>query len=266
MSAASSRSRSSSTTSASGSIRGVPPPPSAGRHDLVGPPEGQHPAALLLVSRHLGRKPAGQQHVRRAQHQPAVLAADAAPLPTRRERHLLQRGRGRARQAGGDGVQGGVAGLGAGRVAGHERAHVVLRGAAQRGNAVQHQVAVGERAGLVQADGVDVGQRLDRVHVLHEHALARQPHGADREGEAHQQHQPLGDHGDDAGGGGRDGLAEGGVVAPRASTPGRRPAAPSPQPAAAAAGSPAARAGSAAPCPPGPSPAAAMRSYRGRCR
>ena len=121
-------------------------------------------------------------------------------------------GRGRARQTGGDGVQGRVASLGAGRVAGHERADVLRRGAAQRLNAVQHQVAVGERAGLVQADGVDVGQRLDRVHVLHEHALARQPHGADREGEAHQQHQPFGDHGDDAGRGGRDSLAKGRIA------------------------------------------------------
>jgi hypothetical protein len=95
-------------------------------HHLLGPPEGKHPAALLLVSRHLGRQPAGQQHVRRAQHQPAVLAADAAPLPTGRERHLLQRRRGRAGQAGGDGVQRRVAGLGAGRVAGHERPDVLL--------------------------------------------------------------------------------------------------------------------------------------------
>jgi hypothetical protein len=57
----------------------------------------------------------------------------------------------------------------------------------------QAQPPVGQRAGLVDADRVDRGEALGRAHLLHQRVLARQPHGGDGEGDAHQQHQALGD-------------------------------------------------------------------------
>ena len=68
--------------------------------------------------------------------------------------------------------------------------------------------ALGERAGLVEADQVDRGERLDRVQLLDERAPARHPRSRDREGEARQQDQPLRDERDNRGDRGRHGRVQ----------------------------------------------------------
>ena len=53
-----------------------------------------------------------------------------------------------------------------------------------------------DRAGLIHAEHVHMGQRLDAVHILHEHALARELQAAGRDGDARQQVKALRDHAD----------------------------------------------------------------------
>ena len=77
----------------------------------------------------------------------------------------------------------------------------------ERHDLLDRERAVGERAGLVEADDVEAGERLDRLQPLHERAAAADARRGDREDEARQQHEALGDERDDAGDGGRDGLA-----------------------------------------------------------
>ena len=59
------------------------------------------------------------------------------------------------------------------------------------------QPALGERPGLVDADHIDPGQRLDRGQLLHEDPLLRQPQRGHGEGDAGEQDQALGHHGPD---------------------------------------------------------------------
>ena len=72
----------------------------------------------------------------------------------------------------------------------------------------QLERAVGEGAGLVDADRVDGRQRLGGAHLLDERVHPRQAHGGDGEGDAHQQDEALGDQRDQAGGRGLGGLGE----------------------------------------------------------
>ena len=53
-----------------------------------------------------------------------------------------------------------------------------------------------DRAGLIHAEHVHMGQRLNAVHILHEHALARELQAAGRDGDARQQVKALRDHAD----------------------------------------------------------------------
>ena len=62
------------------------------------------------------------------------------------------------------------------------------------------QRRLGQRAGLVGADDVHRGQRLDRVELLGEHAALGDLERRHRRGEADQQDQALGDEVDDPGG------------------------------------------------------------------
>ncbi len=87
--------------------------------------------------------------------------------------------------------------------------------AGRRDDLDQLQRAVGERAGLVEADGVDRGERLDRVQLLRERAGASDAHGAGRERHRGQQHQPLRHDRDQAGRRRLRGLAERRVVQPQ---------------------------------------------------
>ena len=143
----------------------------------------------------------------------SVVEGDAGPLPARRERHLERDvpRRAAARCA----CSASAVGLRAPRLAANapsQRVHVALAGAGERHDLLDRERAVGERAGLVEADDVDAGQRLDRVQALDERAAAADARGGDREDEARQQHEALGHERDDARGGRRDGLAQGHVV------------------------------------------------------
>ena len=64
--------------------------------------------------------------------------------------------------------------------------------------------ACGDRAGLVKAEHIHAGKRLDAVHLLDKNLLARKTHGRDREDRGGQQHEALWDHSPDGG----DGLQE----------------------------------------------------------
>ncbi len=77
---------------------------------------------------------------------------------------------------------------------------------------VEHDVAVGQRAGLVQAHDVDPGQPLDSGQLLHQGLPPGQRHGRDHEREARQQHQALGHHADERGHRAGDGVLPGLVV------------------------------------------------------
>ena len=88
----------------------------------------------------------------------------------------------------------------------------LVLGAGERDDLVEAEGAVGERAGLVDADHVDPGQGLDRVEPLDEGAAPGHAAGGDGEGDAGEQHEALGDERDDARGGLGDRLADRGVV------------------------------------------------------
>ena len=63
----------------------------------------------------------------------------------------------------------------------------------------ERERTLGEGAGLVEADGVHSGEALDRREFLGEDLLARQSGGAQREGDAREQHESFRDHGNETG-------------------------------------------------------------------
>ncbi len=141
----------------------------------------------------------------------AVVELEPAPLPARRERHLDGDAARLARDGLGDRVGGRVAPA---EVRGEAAEHGpgLVLGAGERDDLVEAEGAVGEGAGLVDADHVDPGQRLDRVQPLDERAAPGHAAGGDGEGDAREQHEALGDERDDARGGLGDRLADRGVV------------------------------------------------------
>ena len=140
----------------------------------------------------------GPDHLRRTKDPRAVLAERGrAPLAGGGERHRTGarpagwRGERRAQRRGG-------------RVAvlvGREGAERVVdrRSRVEGLDPVVGDRAFGERPGLVEADDVDAGEALDRGQLLHEHVAAGQRDCRDREREARQQHQALGNHRHDTG-------------------------------------------------------------------
>ena len=145
--------------------------------------------------------PGVEEHVGRAEH-PRPLAAERrpAPLPGRRERHDRLGLPSRVAPDRRDRPQARVRAF----VGGRERAdgveHLVVgRRAVRSFEAGDLEGALGERAGLVDADDVDPGEHLHRGQLLHQGPPARQARRPDREGDAREQHQALGDHGADAG-------------------------------------------------------------------
>ena len=65
--------------------------------------------------------------------------------------------------------------------------------------------AGGERAGLVQAEGVDAREDLDGGQLLNKHPTAGQSQGSGGEIDAREQDEPLGHHADHPGDGGDQG-------------------------------------------------------------
>ena len=204
VSAASGRSVSSSTTRASGVSRGGGALAGVGGQRLAVSPKAttRRPAAVSSSSlrgqpRRQGQRPGLGEDVGRAQHiggaAGAVRERDAAPLPLRGEGHLGADPAGLAGVALGDRLQRPVAVTGAGGEApqrGRADRRVDPLGELDPGQA---QLAGGQGPGLVDADRVDRGQALAGAHLLDQRVASGQPHRRDREGDAHQQHQALGD-------------------------------------------------------------------------
>ena len=171
------------------------------RRVAAGEQQDPHPRGREALDPAPQRIPFGQQHVRRAEHPRSVAGeGGAAPLAGGGERH--RRGR---RPAGvgahlADGEQAGVRSR-LGRREGAEGVQHPAVGALATGplDAGHLQDALGEGAGLVDADDVDAGEHLHGRQLLHEGATPSQPDHADGEGHAGEQHQPLGDHRPDPG-------------------------------------------------------------------
>ncbi len=193
VSAASGRTCSSSSTRAAGCISGGRLSPSSGA-SVCG--EEQHPLTRAGEGFGLLRDFAvapGPHQLGRTEHPRAVLAERRrAPLACRRERDEPGASPGvRRRERRRDRVQRRVAVL-----VGRERRERGLdrRLIVEPFDAVEHDVPVGERAGLVEADHVDPGQPLDRGQLLDEHLATSQRDRGDPEGDARQQHETLGNH------------------------------------------------------------------------
>ena len=63
---------------------------------------------------------------------------------------------------------------------------------------VESHHAFGDRSRLVEEHDVDARETFDRGQLLHEHAATRERDRRDRERQAREEHQPFGDHRDDA--------------------------------------------------------------------
>ena len=72
------------------------------------------------------------------------------------------------------------------------RPHLGFLGIIDRLHLGQPHLVRGQRAGLVHAEDVDVGEGLDRVRPLHQRVLVRQTDGAHRVGDDDHQEEPRG--------------------------------------------------------------------------
>lgn len=181
------------------------------------PGEQQHPQALLVQPPGLGegRVVVGQQDVRRAEQPGARLPVGlgergAAVLACRGEGQRLNAAPLLAVRVGvDDRLQGGVRPRVRLAEGAEDLSYVRLVGVLERPQLGDVHAALGEGAGLVEADRVDPGQALDRGQLLDQALLAAQPDDADGEGDGGEQDQSLGDHGDDAADRAGDGVVEG---------------------------------------------------------
>src|SRR5215204_721136 len=115
---------------------------------------------------------------------------EGAPLARRGEWHLVDRRLLLSRQR----LRDRLAGLVAGRRAGDETAQPPLQvivADPKGSNVSQLQVVGGQGARLVEAERIDVAQRLDGVRLLYERALARDPHGPEGVGDHYRQQESL---------------------------------------------------------------------------
>ncbi len=175
-----------------------------GRQPHLGAPEREHPPPAARLPARLRKKRwvDGGEPLWRAQHETLVAQIERAPAPPGGEWHLpddaaLVDGR----QPGvRDRLERRVARRGASGVACQLARERPLVHAVGRHQANQTQRRLGQRAGLVGADNVHRGERLDRIELLREHAALRHLEGGHRRGEADQQDQALGDEVYDSGG------------------------------------------------------------------
>ncbi len=141
----------------------------------------------------------GQHHLGGPEHPGSVaLEGGRAPLAGRGERHrraaLPALG---PRMGIGEGQEGGV---GVGLVTERAEGRVEILTTAVEGlGPGEDDLALGQRAGLVQAEHVDPGQPLDRGQLLDEDPPAGERHRGGEERDAGEQDQPFGDHADEAG-------------------------------------------------------------------
>ncbi len=181
---------------------------------LACPSEQQHAALLACAHVHEGCDlprigDVLEQDVRCAEHlRLARPQGEAAPLPARRERHLDLHAELHAAKGLRDRVGGRVAAGEARRERAELVAHLRLGVPAERHDLVERERAVGQRAGLVDADHVDAGERLDGREPLDEGSTPGHACGADREGDGGEQHEALGHERDTAGRRGRHGFPD----------------------------------------------------------
>ena len=142
----------------------------------------------------------GPHHLRRADH-PAPLVAERrrAPLAGRRERDRA----GAASSPGSANAAAIASSVPLRLSSAAERAErgrgLVLGVTPERLDAVEHDRALGERAGLVEAHDVDARQALDRGQLLHQHLAPGEDDRGDAERDRREEHEALGHHADDAG-------------------------------------------------------------------
>ena len=147
-----------------------------------------------------GRRRAGEHHLGTAEHPRAgraVVERDGAPLARRRERDACS-GLGIGQSVNGSARQRAVA-LASGSAPYQASTSLPAGGGIRRSgcDVVEDDVALGEGAGLVEADDVDAGQALDGGQFLHQHLSPGELHRADGEGDARHEHEPERDHRDD---------------------------------------------------------------------
>ena len=169
---------------------------------------------------HVARVARCQHVLGRAQHPTAVVGErHAAPLASRRERHPA---RGRPRRGIVVRVLQGARGcvrVGVElRERGERRVDAGSIGRVDDLHIGEGEHALGDRAGLVDAQHVDAGEHLDRGKLLHEAPVSGEPNHADGEGDARQQHQTFGNHSDQAGNGADDRLLPAFVAAQELAT------------------------------------------------
>ena len=166
------------------------------------PPEHEHPRPLALATRDL-RSRAGRRRAPPARRAPAPIARRPRPTTSSATRTATSASVSSGAPPSAAAIASEVAertlpppppapAPGAAR----------LRHAGAATTSTSSSGAVRERAGLVEADRVDGGERLDGVQLLRERAGARDPHRAGRERDRRQQDEALGDERDEAGRGG----------------------------------------------------------------
>ena len=159
----------------------------------------QHPAALLRPAVHsvpVFFKPLRQNEFRRANQKRALLREHRpAPLGLRGEGDALFADPvGFAAEQLVNGSARGVVRLRR-AVHGGEDGFQIFRIPVGQGNDILHfHIRLGDGAGFVHAQHIHPRQRLDAVHVLHQHLFPAQLHRRRRHGDGGQQIQPLGDH------------------------------------------------------------------------
>ena len=169
---------------------------------------GEHAPPLLGAHVRDGAELAGRDSAGCAEIEARAGDAERAPAAVAREWDLsLERLRLR-REGVGERLEGEVARRGAGRERAEACPQLVLVDAGSGEDLDDPQRRLGQRAGLVDAQRVDGGERLDRVELLRERAAPRHAHRRRRVGEADEQHQPLGNERHDPGRRGRDGRAQ----------------------------------------------------------
>ena len=89
-------------------------------------------------------------------------------------------------------------------------------------HALDLHMARGDRAGLVQAEHVHAGERLDAIELLRKHLAAREANGRDGEHRRGEKHQSLRDHAEQGTHRGKDGRRDGAPRIARCDPRGKR--------------------------------------------
>ncbi len=227
-------------------------------------PEGEHPPPAARLFLHAGAELPEREALGRAEDEGRPAQDDRAPAAARGEGDVALRLLGRRLAGRCDRLERRVPARRGCREAGQRGRELLVVHAGRRDELDHAEAALGEGAGLVEADDVDGGQRLDRVQLLHERPAPGHAERRDRVRQAREQDQPLRDEADDGRDRARDGLVHADVEAPEREAEQERRAAPSRRRGSPAAGSAPARAASGDGGRRGPRRRSARRSSRRR--